>query len=515
MIINVNDYVERYLNDYIVYHSQHFGQKFGDLDKAAYYFDLKYRDARSKMENDALQAQAKSFQDMMIQNGNAVSEGLNFYDNLINSNAILEQTMDEIARGINEGIQLYYSEHQAENPQQLMAKAKKFNQSLAGGHMSVSDMDQFFRLLIQGVQAAGKVDSRLIRELSKMGKTFTGVKTYTLTSAIKPSSIPLTQQDIQLIDRVVQYLKNAQEKFKSASYKNSKGKVVHSGRNILDGDSFSSTINNIFSTVIGESLSQNMIASGIAEAINKTDTILNNMTQRSVGKGKLRWDGTPGLLAGSQKDILNRVSKVDILNGAFSLFVSQNGANYQIEIGTNTSVKWYKGGINENSKVHIVAGTPLGSYFKSGTEERYLAYNVIAHRWSNQFGGQGFHEAYRRVRAATAASFFNEWMTGTGAAMKSSNGINRVQLLMINGKVYSVMRIIRNICDELMSQNSANASAEMPFDLSIPDSNANKWIGEQPHMTYARKRSQLVNQVLNKLTITVSLKGNVLTKYAY
>ncbi len=78
------------------------------------------------------------------------------------------------------------------------------------------------------------------------------------------------------------------------------------------------------------------------------------------------------------------------------------------------------------------------------------------------------------------------------------------------------MRIIRNICNELVNLDSTSASADMPFNLTVPNSAANKWQGTpQPSIPYAMARSKIVNEVLNKLLISATLNGNILTKYAY
>ena len=90
---------------------------------------------------------------------------------------------------------------------------------------------------------------------------------------------------------------------------------------------------------------------------------------------------------------------------------------------------------------------------------------------------------------------------------------------MVNGKVYSIMRIIGNICNELAERESWSKSADMPFNMHIPGKDINKWETtneiEGPSRLLEGKRSKAVNDVINKLTISASLNANILKKYAY
>lgn len=501
MIINVRDYVDRWMNDYIVYHSNHL-INYGDIDRAGLYFNLKYQEAIDKMGDDALAGQMKIIQATMQSQGRKAAKGLQVLDSL-QSGTLLESTMDEIARGINEGIDLYYQQVGFENYESIIQQAKGFNKSLSKGSMSVTQINQFFDLLLKGVEQAGKFNIQLLDGLSDIGKQLSKTSNFQIDQGWKRKATAqqLTKDDIDMANKILQYLTTAVDKFNANS-------------GILSSQSFSSTINNIFSTVIGEKLSKELLAKGIAAGINHTDSVLDQMTKKSIGNGKLTWrDKGRFNLGGHRQDVQNRTSKVNIFNQkAFNLSVSEHGQVYDIEIGTNTSVRWQKG-LNENSEIHMVAGTALGNYFKSGTTDRYLAYNIIAHRWS----GDEFSDVYRSLRASTAATFFNEWMTGTGSSIKGSKMyVNKVQFLMINGRIYPVMRIIKNICQELSRNNSWEESANMPFNMKIQRKDANKWQGNNgPNIEDAMKRSQLVNAVMNKLTISASLNGNILTKYAY
>lgn len=514
MIIDIRDYTERWLNDYIVYHSGHFADEYGDLDRAGLYFDLKYKQAIDNMVEDSTVGQMQALQATMKSQGKRAAVGLDVLDKLQNG-GLLEQTMDEIADALNDAIERYYSSGavNTENYEDIIKQAKKFNSALSKGYMSQQKMNEFFDLLLKGIEQAGKIDLELLDGLTDIGKTLTGNSSFQIDQSWRKRGVKtLTKQDADMCQKVLEYLTHAADRFTEAQYTTTTGKNVSKNANTLDAQSFSSTINNIFSTVIGEQLSRTILAKGLQIAINDADSKIVELMQRQ-GNGRVTLGRGKWTQGGSRHDENNRVSKVDIFNQrAFELTVEENGRQYNIEIGANTSVKWYKG-LSHDSSIHLVAGSPLGSYFKSGTPERYLAYNVIAHRWSP---GE-FHDVYRSLRASTAATFFNEWMTGTGGNIVGSRMyVNKVQFLMINGKIYSVMRIVRNICDDLAKRESWTESANMPFNMSVPRKDVNKWQGDSgPNVPDAMIRSKLVNEVMNKIGVTASLNANTLLQYAY
>lgn len=529
MKINITDYIDLILNDYIVFSGANF-KKYGDLERATLLFNKKYDAARRKLKDDAMQTQADALNVAIQQNGKIIAEHLDFYEEITGGRVILEKTLQQIAAGINEGIQLYYNKFSGgKSPYELLAKAKEYNSLLmTKGKTKKAQTEavrDFFDLLIKGVQLAGGFDENFLKELRDLGATFSGNKNFHLKqNTLKPVTA-ISESQSELLRKVIDALKRAKDKFKEANfYTSSKKKQISTNKNELDAHSFASTINYIFSTLIGENLSQNIVYQGVLLALDETDkafanTILKQMTRQTAsGNGKLSWSGEKGMLVGSSKNEKNRVSKVDVISGPFFLTLLQNGKEYRIEIGTNISAKWYKK-VTNASQIHIVSETPLGNYFQSKSESRYLAYNTIAHRWANSTDRTetgGFHEAYRVLRAATAATYFNDWFTGSGLALKQG-GVDRAQLLMVNGKVYPVITVIRHICEELMMKSSFTQSKNMPFDLHVSnvDHVAGNWIGKGRNIDLAVERSRLANEVMNKLTIAVSLKGSILKKYIY
>ena len=505
MVINIRDYTERWLNDYIVYHAGHFANEYRDLDRAGLYFDLKYQEAMDNLQEGALVGQMEAIQQNMQALAPGAASALNLYDALQNGSA-LENAMDQIAQALNQGIELAYSNNSVspDNYEQVLQEASKFNTLLAQGSPEIQEVNAFFDLVLQGMTMAGKINTDLLNGLTRIGQHLTGNTSFQLNQQWNNKAVTtLTVMDMKACENVLRYLDNAMKKFDAASY-TSGGTTISKSPGMLSAASFGGTIKNIFNKQIGERLARTILASGIKQAVNKSDSIFNQLVQSGqlkLGNGKLT-------MGGDRRDQANRVSKVDIFNQrAFQLSVTENGQTYDIEIGLNTSVKWYSG-LKENNEIHMVAGSPLGSYFKSGTPEHYLAYNVIAHRASPG----GYDEVFRTLKASVAATFFNEWISGTGARIKRSTAyVNKVQYLMVNGRIYSVMRIIRNICNEIARTNNWNSA----FNLDISRNDSNKWIGNNPNIPDAMVRSQLVNKVMDKLVIGATLNSNILLQYAY
>ena len=497
MVINIQDYTERWLNDYIVYHYGHFANEYGDLDRADMYFNLKYQEAMEKLHEDALVGQMKAIQDTMKKLVPKAAQGLNFYDAL-QKGAVLEKTMDEIASAINEGIELAYNngEVNTSNYEEVLNLATNYQGMLSDGLASVANVNAFFDLLLQGMTMAGKIDTSFLMGLTNIGQHLTGNSDFALNSQWGKKAVKsITVRDLTACKEVLQYLNDAVQKFEDAS---------QTSKNTLSAADFSYTIRSIFDRQIGDRMSRTILANGIKKAMDQGDSMLMEL----VRSGKLTLGTGRFTLGRERQDIMNKNSSVDIFNShAFQLSVAEGGDTYKIEIGLNTSVQWYNG-LNKNTQIQMVASSPLENYFKSGTPEHYLAYNVIAHRDSPG----GYSEVFKTLKAATAATFFNEWISGTGAAISHSVAyVNKVQYLMINGKIYSVMRIIRNICEEIAKSNNWNNA----FNMDISVKNSNKWIGDSPNLELAIKRSELVNGVTNKLTIGATLNSNILLQYAY
>lgn len=506
MIIDIKDYTERWLNDYIVYHYGHFATDYGDLSKADAYFTQKFKDAMDDLNETALTDQMDAIQNNMKSLAPEAAQALNLY-NSVSDGTALESAMEQIANAVNEGVSLAYNNNSVNpsNYEQILQSAESYKGMLSNGTPGVAQVNEFFNLILEAMTMAGKIDTSFLTGLTNIGQELVGENaTFSLDPQWSNRTVKtVTKRDLEACTKVLQYLQNALTRFNEASYQ-SGGVTINKQKGTLSAASFGGTIANIFNRQIGERLSRTILAKGISAAMKDP----NSQLQQLVQSGELKLGTGRFTLGGDRRDVANRSSKVDIFNqNAFQLSLVENGQTYEIQIGMNTSVKWY-GGLKQNAQIHLIAGSPLGSYFQSGTEEHYLAYNVIAHRASPG----DYAKVFRTVKAATAATFFNQWISGTGASIRKSTAyINKVQYLMVNGKIYSVMRIIRNICNEIARTNNWNSA----FNMSIERKDSNKWIGQGPDKELAMKRSQLVNGVMDKLTIGATLNSNILLRYAY
>jgi hypothetical protein len=89
--------------------------------------------------------------------------------------------------------------------------------------------------------------------------------------------------------------------------------------------------------------------------------------------------------------------------------------------------------------------------------------------------------------------------------------------MVINGHVYSILRIIKNICNEYAQLNAFDESANMPVKLHFKGV-SNNWVNETteaPNMVDAIKRSQMIKETIDKFTLAASFDYSILAKYAY
>lgn len=475
-----------------------------ELQASNAYFDKKYQLAVGSMRQDALEKQLNAVRTELVPQSEKAASALKILSQL-QSGTLLDEIMELIANSLNTSIEKIWNNNEFET---LTKQGKKFNKALENGPMSTAQVDTFLNLVLRAAELGGTIDANSLAILTELGKYLSYDENFKITGGWekKATAVPV---DLKVggdapVQKMVRYLVNAAQSFAV-------------GGGTLSNRSFSSTINNMFSTAAGEP-SSNVLLQNVSKNIESNlDQMLLNTLEKSLGQGakvKVQPVGPNWTQGGNRKDANRQTSKVDLFNqDAFQITVTVNGQTMDIVLAANTSVKWYKK-ITPRSHIGMVKGSPLNKYFQDSSLEKYYAYNVIAHR----FSGQQFHDAYRRVRAATAATFFNDWMTGSGAQV-GNLGTNRVQFLMVNGKLYSVMTIINNIVKELSSKSANTESKDMPINMSITRQDANKWqtsaSGESgPNWELAFARSRIVNEVLNKSTISATLNANVLLKYA-
>lgn len=493
MYIDIYDYFDRWMHSYIVYHTGHL-EKYGDVERANIHFGSKANDAIENMRDVASEGLLAGIQVDMRSKAAGAATSLNMANELQND-SFLMQTLDKIAEGLNEAMDRAYQQVTFENYENYLAEAGKFNGMLAKGDPDATTVDQFFSLLISALEQAKLVNIDVLQALSGISNNLGGTN-FALDNSFMNRVQVFDNIDAQAAQKVINSLSKAAEKLHQEGVVNSR--------------SFANTINYIFQKVIGQQIQEIMLAEGLNYMVESADKEFDKMMKKSL-HGKLSWVDKPRTSKNSNKTL--DASLFD--NGVLSLRVKQERKTlYKIEIGTDTSLKLYKN-FKSGQNIQILGRASITEYF-TDMQERYLAYNVIAHQMSpntsgydkdTEFRNSGnLMDAYDKVRQSVAASFFTDWMKSGGFRNPAGR---TAQFIMINGKVYPVMRIISNICNDIVKNRFYNG-----IQLDIPRS-GNKWIGSQPNKELALQRSAIVNELINKITISATLNTNILKKYAY
>lgn len=479
MEVNIYDYVQRWAINYIVYHSSHL-RDYGDADEANSLFSAQYQEAMSKLRTAGVEVNISSIQAQMQSQTSAAAKGLRILSDL-EVGTLLDSTLDEIAAGINEGIELAGQTVGFQNYNTIIQDASGFSNLLVSGQADVQRVNEFFRLIIDGLLQANAIDINILDALTQIGRQLVGTG-FQINQTQQNAVVAASDVDIQTAQKVIDSLNRAVQRLGSEGFVNSR--------------SFANTISYIFRQVIGNRISQLIVAEGINIGINTTDSILNNFVAQS--NGKFQW-----VNKGQDTTVSSTKGTVNIFNNdAFNLRVTKSGQTFNIEIGTNINARWQNKRQVQN-RIQVSANMNVGNYF-SGQPEKYLAYNMIAHRAT----GADFEEAFNNIRATTAASFFNEWVQqGEFSSTRGHIG----QFLIVNGRVFSIQRIVNNICNDII-RNNAHDVISIGGDSAI----GNKWQGNSgPNILDAITRSNIVNGVISKMVIAATLNNNILTKYAY
>lgn len=479
MEVNIYDYVQRWAINYIVYHSSHL-RDYGDADKANSLFSAQYQEAMSKLRTAGVEVNISSIQAQMQSQTSAAAKGLRILSDL-EVGTLLDSTLDEIAAGINEGIELAGQTVGFQNYNTIIQDASGFSNLLVSGQADVQRVNEFFRLIIDGLLQANAIDINILDALTQIGRQLVGTG-FQINQTQQNAVVAASDVDIQTAQKVIDSLNRAVQRLGSEGFVNSR--------------SFANTISYIFRQVIGNRISQLIVAEGINIGINTTDSILNNFVAQS--NGKFQW-----VNKGQDTTVSSTKGTVNIFNNdAFNLRVTKSGQTFDIEIGTNINARWQNKRQIQN-RIQVSANMNVGNYF-SGQPEKYLAYNMIAHRAT----GADFEEAFNNIRATIAASFFNEWVQqGEFSSTRGHIG----QFLIVNGRVFSIQRIVNNICNDII-RNNAHDVISIGGDSAI----GNKWQGNSgPNILDAITRSNIVNGVISKMVIAATLNNNILTKYAY
>lgn len=481
------DFIER--EQYIIYHKENYSEV---IEQTRGRWESAYKGIFNRsMGNLAKQAtsqQAKALriQEQLESKGENAQDILALMDELEYGNE-LENILSSIAETLNNALDKAYQENDFET---LLTQGGDYSNIFEQGRATSQQISEFFNLVLQGITQLtnGKVPRGTFAQLTQIGKKL-GPSSYRFTNpGIKVASV--TEEQTEIINRVLDYLRQAANKI--------------SGNKKISSTSFRSTITNIFSGAIGESISKDMLSSILQDVDGE---VMSELSKVGVKVNKK----SEGFQNVGTQQTNRKVNKVDLINSdAFQLTVNINGRDVIVEIGASTSVKWYQGiAKGGTSPIKLVSGSTMGQVIdRFGETHAALpgyTYNIFSHNWVDS-------RAYKGMRSAIAASFLNEWISGTGEVNEKGQ-INKAQFLMVNGKLYSVLDIIRRICQE-DSQYGDTSFAR----ISIQGGQGKKIIwenqkkGEVPRDA-GRRRSDKARKVINALSISATLNPNMLNKY--
>lgn len=464
MNIDVDLYVNYYLKD--------FQSRFGGLSGASKFFAEKFENARVNMVDQALEAQVNNLINKNTDNNN-IKELLTTVDD-INKGTLLENSLNAIANALDSAVFKVYNELDINN---LAAGAYEFTSILEAGNADVQQLQQFFKIITQSLDCINGYSQGFVDFLDKIGSQLTGTN-FSVQDA-KPRL--LSEQEVQEMNQVQTYLQNLANNFAKS------GKVSK--------QSFVGTLNNIFGKSIGESIAANALFTVVSQAIGDMESVFASIPNLKVQSGNFQ-------ISGVENDIAGRTFKADIVNtDSFTLEINGGGKDYTISLDSNFTVKQYK---RSSADIHIVSKTTLGDLIpRDSIKGQNYAYNVLAHG-----DKAGASQVIGQLRQAYSATFFNEWMSGSGLSSNSGNFTNRAQFLMVNGRIYSIMSIIRKVCDNYLQKQN-------PVKMYFDNIN-NAWISNKsnkPNIDDAIERSNMVINSINAIKIAAELNANILAQY--
>lgn len=490
--------VDAYVDHFYIHYKQQSAQHLAAPAAAWYKYKTQLILDDMKASGAASAAQAQALIAQMNQDTTAARSSVQIIKAL-SEGPLMEETLDSIAAAMNNLLMEKYSSviDGGSYEEAVTNISNQYNSMLLNG--PVDDTSKFFDYIKQALDLVNaRPNKSELRAFAALQKVFEGKTTYNdVVSLVSLNTIGIASQ-------VIGYLSTAAKNL--------------SANGSVSTQSFASTIANIFSRAIGEPLAERMMKNVLFEISNNADQAFDSLIAQSGGK--LTWDrGTipttkqSGTAAGAQS---GRTAKVDIIsNGLFNLGVTlQNGTTATIEIATNASIKWQSA---KSKNIHIVSRTPLRTFLENESPDRQqYAYNIIAHRLSGGGRKGGFYQAYNAIRSTIAASFFNEWISGSGEQLVSGGspigGLDRAQFLMYNGKIYSIVSIVNRICANTLKGLSTEIRGFSTSDSKIDNSfvaadGKPEWA---PDIEAANVRSQMVRDVINTLTISASLNSNIL-----
>lgn len=483
--IDIYDYLDRLYINYIVYHKERLIRR-EEVNESNKIFGNRLLENIQDIESLSDQSQIEAIQQMLREQARSPAGSLRILSRL-QDGTILSDALDQIAEAINTEIDNATNVVDFSNYDDIVRRAKDFS-DLFVSSPEVSRVNEFFNLVLEALNMAKLSSPDILDALSDIGQHLIGTD-FAIDQTQASIAQVATSQDIEISKNVLRYLSNAMTKLESIG--------------AIDARSFATTIQYIFtrSSGIGGEIGKLIYANAIQNADIEIQNAINNMIKRSNGKLK-------GITSQNKK--YTNTINVKIFDRDVLQLKMRGSAHtdFTIEIGNLSDIQWYT---KKKKKVDLgIKGfkksESLQNYFTPG-EERYHAYNMIAHRYS----GPEFEESVNIIKSSVAASFLNEWVHG-GMEKSPSPFEQNLQFIIINKKIYPLSRIIKNICNSFADVSyGTNASL-----IEIQGSVKNKWVGGKfPNIEDALSRSNMINEIMNTFLIAMNLNSNILAQYVY
>ena len=482
---NLQESIHRVLHEnYILYHMGHYNLIIPN--RTDEFLSPIHSSMNRYMGQSALDTQVQAIVRNIEAKGGKAVDTMELIEALSQGN-LLENILDVTADALNKGIEQAWFASSQNNFSQILQSAYSFSNILATGRARGREVQSFFNEVIKAIQliTGGQIPKQVFTELTKIGKII-GPKSFRFSSVGYDTITPVTKEQADVINKVVSQLYVAASKFEK------KGK--------LSSESLRSSIRDIFAIDFGEQIGKQMLES----AMPNLDAEIIKLSQQTLNKNQnIKLTNKTFIKTGTSQKRAGGTGKVDLLNSdALSLSLELNGGVANIEVATNVAVKWYQGNTKGLVPRVELGQMNLGDILNQFAETpRGLAYNIIAHNKHDQLGMQ-------KLRSTLAASFINEWISGSGGLMHS-NEIDKTQLLMINGKLYSIISVVKKIVEQIPY---ADARASSPVRISFRGIGGldNRWEeAKQGESQYswnaAERRSRRVQGIINNLAIVGTL----------
>lgn len=444
---------------YIWYYWDNFKNNYRVADKG-----MRVLQRESNKLQNSLYDRARFANSSFYRNFTITPETKKFLSKCFNSNDIL---LEEIYQGLANSLNEYFASDK------LLMNYNKNYQNIS----TKSSMVKFFEAIKETLEAIGEAEHKQIdlTPFDDLAEVFCGRKT-------KSEIASYAEQDLEVANNIYQSL-----------YQLKSFNEINAGH-ILE----------IFGRQLGEAVAAAAWKNIPEDVYTIAKDYLVSLPFKSNSNIKV-------ITTGTDKTTDNKTAKPDISvqdGEIYSIQLKEKSHSkgdlfYIGSLELNSSVKWHKG---KNTKIKIVDTTPLTNYLSQfDSQIQYYAYNFIS--FKNREKDSLVKQGYNETRRIIALSFVDEWLSGSGKLLQNTGLVDKAQFLMINGKLYPMMTVIRALCNSYEEKSTGALGMSFqnigrvnsPWQEPKRSDNLQKW-----------ERSKITNQLINDIKIISHLDLNKL-----